>query len=192
MRRRAFLVTGCMALAAGLAWIPGVASATVYTGNDAYAGGNNQAVAISQVVMTNDASNLYVTINLDAAANIATNYYGLYEIGFQDNGPGWGSTAVSNPYGSPIGISSGMSDWAALYLYYSGPTEVSGADFYHSSDGTSLASDGALATSFVPGPPNASVSMTIPLGDLGPSGLGNGNTFNFDVLDDLQRHTGAL
>jgi hypothetical protein len=167
-------------LAAGLAWIPGVATATVYPGNDAYAGGGNNAAAITSAVLTNDATNLYVTLNLDAAANIASNNYVLYEIGLQDNGPGSGSTAVSNPYGQPIGISTGMYDWAALYLYYSGPTEISGADFYHY-NGSSLAYDTGLATSFVTGPGNASVSMTFPLADLGPSGLVVGSTFKFDA-----------
>ena len=160
------------------------ALATVYPGNGVAAGGGNQAAAITSVSMTNDATNLYVTINLDPTADLTSNYFVLYELGIQDNGTGAGagSTSLVNPYGEAIGISTGMYDWAALYLYYSGSTEVSGADFYHSADGSTLPSSrtGGLATSFV-GTGSPSVSMTIPLSSLGPAGLGAGSTFNFDV-----------
>ncbi|MGA2443063.1 MAG: PEP-CTERM sorting domain-containing protein [Tepidisphaeraceae bacterium] len=160
-----------------MAWIPGIASATVYIGNNAYAGGGNQAAAITNVVMTNDATNLYVTMNFDTAG-ATLNQYLNYEIGFQDNGPGSGQTAVSNPYGEPIGISTGMYDWASAFAYPTPPTN-SGADFYHY-NGATLASDGTLATSFSNATGASWISMTIPLADLGSSGLVAGNTFNFD------------
>jgi hypothetical protein len=178
MRRSAFLIAGCAALAAGLFWIPGIASATVYPGNSAWAGNNNQDAAISSVSMTNDATNLYVTMNFDVAG-ATLNQYLNYEIGFQDNGAHSGQTSLTNPYGEPIGISTGMYDWVAAYAYPT-PATNSGADFYHW-NGTSLASDGNLATSFNNTTGDSSISVTIPLADLGPSGLGNGSTLNFDV-----------
>jgi hypothetical protein len=167
-----------MALAAGLAWNPGIASATVYPGNGAWAGNNNQDAAISSVSVTNDATNLYVTMNFDVAG-ATLNQYLNYEIGFQDNGAGSGQTSLTNPYGEPIGISSGMYDWVSAYAYPT-PATNSGADFYHW-NGSSLASSGNLATSFSNATGASYISVTIPLASLGSSGLVPGSTFKFDA-----------
>jgi len=181
MRRRASLITGCAALAAGLFWIPGIASATVYIGNNAYAGGGDQDCAITSVSMTNDATNLYVTMNFDNTDNGGStlNPYLNYEIGFQDAGVGVGQTSVTNPYGEPIGISTGMYDW--LSAYYNPP--YTGADFYHW-NGSALAQEypAGLAEAYNDTLNASSVTVTIPLSSLG-TGLVVGSTFNFDVWD---------
>jgi hypothetical protein len=162
-----------------LAWIPGLASAqTVYPGNDAYSGNNNQVGAITQVVMNNDATNLYVTIDLDPAADLVANQWVNYEIGFQDNGPGSGSTSLYNPWGEAMGISTGMYDLVAAGVW-GGSALDTWTDSFHYTGSNTLTQQypAGLAASAT----NTSISVTVPLASLGASGLVNGSSFNFDV-----------
>jgi hypothetical protein len=168
-----------------------VASASIYTDTDGdVAGTGNQAADITSVQVTNDGTNITFQINLDSAANLSSNHYVNYEIGIQTGtGTLAGQTAVSNPYGSPIGISTGMYDWVPIYVYNDGSYGyVAGAQMYQW-NGSSLAqnvgSTSITSTALVSGPGsgtlNPSVTVVFPLANLGPSGLVAGNSFNFDV-----------
>jgi hypothetical protein len=177
--------------AAMVLYTANIASASIYTDTDGdVAGSGNQAADITSVDITNDASNLTIQINLDTAANLSSNHYVNYEIGIQTGtGSLAGQTAISNPYGSPIGISTGMYDWIPIYVYNDGSYGyVAGAQMYQW-NGSSLAqnvgSTSITSTGLVSGPGsgtlNPSVTVVFPLANLGPSGLVAGNSFNFDV-----------
>src|ERR1035441_294378 len=100
-----------------------VASATTYTDTSTtpttdVAGGAGAQVDLSNVVVTNDAFNLYVTINMNPNANLTANYYGAFEMGIQVGNGAGGQTAINNnanlgdptagnPLGSTVGISTG-------------------------------------------------------------------------------------
>ncbi|HEX4053121.1 MAG TPA: autotransporter-associated beta strand repeat-containing protein [Tepidisphaeraceae bacterium] len=190
------------ALSAAIAFSPAaaLAVATTYTdalfdwaGNDA----GNTYIDISNVVVTNDATNLYMQINLNpgttADPNIAgsspnptditqdNQSYGLYEIGLETV-PGAGSTTVANPYGEPIGISTGMNYWIGSWTNQTiGPPDIGDNQVYSYSGGAwnLIAGNGTspyvtTTTALTP----TSITLGIPLASLG---LSVGNTFNFDA-----------
>src|SRR5690349_10499468 len=68
------------------------------------AGANDSEADIASVQVTSDSTNLYFGITLNADISVAN--YGNYLVGLQ-TGPG-GSTALNNPWGKPVGISTGM------------------------------------------------------------------------------------
>src|SRR5271165_4692537 len=89
-----------------------IASATVYTDplGDNYGG---PEVDLSNVVITNDASNITFQINLNPSANIgpSANHYANYEVGIQENGGAGGQMDINgsysgadagNPYGNAV------------------------------------------------------------------------------------------
>jgi hypothetical protein len=172
------------------------ASATTYTDalGDNYGG---PEVDISSVSITNDASNIYFQINMNPAANLATNYFANYEIGFQMNGGAGGQTAINgtfgtgnpaagNPYGNSVGISTGENFFIGSFL--AGPTYNGGAQLYgySSTAGWNQIDSTMLATIVPTGSP--STSFAFPLSDLG---LSVGSKFNFDVWTSFGSPQGA-
>jgi autotransporter-associated beta strand protein len=170
-------------LAAGFVCLPHIAAATTYTdaSNDAY---GDDYVDIQSVVVTNDSSNLNFLINLRSTSQIVNNtndQYGLYEIGLQ-TGPG-GSTAVENPYGAPIGISTGMNYWIGAWTNQTiGPPDTGDSQLYQYSGGAwKLTAGNGTNSPYIPTPvtlTDTSVEISVPLSSLG---LNAGNSFNFDV-----------
>jgi len=185
MRRSASRFTGFLALAAGIAFIPGMALATVYTDalNDNYGG---PEVDISSVSVTNDASNIYFQINLNPTASIgpSANHYADYEIGIQ-SGPG-GQTLINgtygtapgdgNPYGNAVGISTGENYFIGTFL--AGPTYSGGAQLYSFNSGTGWSQVGSNATVNQTNTVTPEMDFSFPLSALG---LSVGSSFNFDV-----------
>jgi hypothetical protein len=187
MRRSALRVAGLLALG-GLWFIPGVASASVYTdaSGDNYGG---PEVDINSVVITNDASNIYFTINLNPSASIgpSANHYANYEFGFQMGGGaggqtlingtfGTGNPAAGNPYGNAVGISTGENYFIGSFL--AGPTYSGGAQLYsYNSVAGWNQVDATMPVNQV-NTVTPSLSFSFPLSDLG---LVGGSSFNFDV-----------
>jgi hypothetical protein len=187
MRRSVRCIAGMIALG-GLGWMAHPASAATYTDP---AGDNwgDTSVDLTSAVITNDASNIYFTINLNPSANIGTSgdYYANYELGFQMNGGAGGQTAINgtygtgnpaagNAYGSAVGISTGMNYFIGTYL--AGPSYSGGAQLYSysSTSGWNQVDSTMPLTQVNTGTP--SLSFAFPLADLGLTG---GSTFNFDV-----------
>jgi autotransporter-associated beta strand protein len=193
-------------LSAAVAFIPSAGLAvTTYTDSLFDWAGNDPAntyIDISNVVVTNDASNLYMQINLNpgttadpyisgSSANPTditqqNQSYGLYEVGLETV-PGAGSTDVStdglaNPYGQPIGISTGMNYWIGSWTNQTiGPPDAGDNQLYGYSGGAwnLIAGNGTdpyvtTTTALTP----TSITLGIPLTSLG---LSVGDTFNFDV-----------
>jgi hypothetical protein len=109
MAMRRFVLGGLSILAVSLPLAGTAGAQQTYTdtvGDEA--GTGNQSVDIVGAQVSNDATYVYFTINLDAAPNI----YAHYEIGIQGNG---GATTLVNPYGEGIGMSNGMAEWVAAY-----------------------------------------------------------------------------
>ena len=166
MRRSVFLIAGCAALAAGLAWIPGMASAAVYTGPGTSLGSSlADGAGISSVAVTNNATNITFTIN--SSQPMAS--YIFYGIELQIVGAPVGDTSLSNnPYTAPnIGISSGVN--SLINTYGSGFDSYTWSGSWNHTGGTSYASGGTGTTS---------ATITLPLSQLG---LSIGNSFLFDM-----------
>jgi len=94
----AFFALGIPALM--IATVP--AKADIYTdtvSTDHYGGAE---VDISNVVVTNDASNITFQINLNTAANIGptASHFANYEIGIQVGGGAGGQTAINGTFGT--------------------------------------------------------------------------------------------
>jgi hypothetical protein len=164
------------------------AKADVYTDalGDNYGGAE---VDISNVVITNDATNLYIQINLNPAANIGptANHFANYEVGIQTGAPGGqtaingtfgtGNPAAGNPYGNSVGISTGENFFIGSFL--DGATFSGGAElFSYSSQPTDWTKIGTTApiTEVYTGTPSTAFSFS-----LASLGLSPGNTFKFDV-----------
>jgi hypothetical protein len=180
-------------LGAGLAFsLP--ASATTYTDalGDNYGG---PEVDLASVSITNDATNIYFQINMNPAANLVTNYFANYEIGFQMAGGAGGQTAINgtfgtgngaagNPYGNAVGISTGENFFIGSFL--AGPTYSGGAQLYaYQGAGPGWQQVGATALATVTNP---STSFAFPLSSLG---LSPGSSFNFDVWTSFGSPQGA-
>jgi hypothetical protein len=196
---------------AGLCWAPHFSyAATTFVGNDGngIAWGNPYDKIASVVVTTGygdiqmnstpppadsmTAPTVFFEINLNpGTAGNPTNiessdqWYAHYEIGMETV-PGAGATFLDDPYGEPIGISTGMNYWIAAYnTQQQYPTAMFGDNVvynYSSGAWTQVAGGGQepyFATSTVIEP--TSITVGIPLVDLG---LGVGNTFNFDAYTD--------
>jgi hypothetical protein len=184
--RRIRLPIGCLILASGLC-LASRASATTYTDPlaDNYGG---PEVDISNVVVTNDASNIYFTINLNPAASIgpSANRYANYEVGIQEGGGAGGQTAINgtygtapsdgNPYGNAVGISTGENYFIGSFL--DGSSFSGGAQLYSYNSVAGWTQLGATApiTEVYSGTP--STGFAFPLSALG---LSAGSSFKFDV-----------
>lgn len=177
-------------------WPAKAATYTDATG-DNYGG---PEVDISNVVVTNDASNITFQINLNPSASIGPTgsaYFANYELGVQVGGGAGGQTAINatygtgdptagNAYGSAVGISSGENFFVGTYL--DGPSYSGGAQLYSYSTASGWAQIGSTApiTEIYSGTP--SVAFTFSLASLG---LSPGNTFNFDVWTTFSGGQGA-
>lgn len=160
--------------------------ATTYTD----ATGDNYGPAyvdIASVDVTNDATNVTFTINLNPTANLLTpdgsQIYGKYLIGFQTGSPG--STAIQNPYGNPIGISSGtgMDYWIGSWADNSATEPFSGDAQLYRWNGSEFALAAGIGTNepFIPVPvtlASTSTTIVVPIASLG---LAPGASFSFDV-----------
>ena len=127
-------------------------------------------VDLAGVVVTNDSTNIYFQINVNPAANLTSSSqnFGNYEVGMQ-TGPG-GSTAITNPFGNSIGISTGMNYFIGGFAGGTGGANVygwNGTNFQRVTTGTITGVDAAN-----------SLTLTIPLIDVG---LRYGGTFKFDI-----------
>ena len=172
-------VTSVLAVLA-LAALP--AGATTYTD----ATGDNYGTAevdISSVTMTNDASNLIITINLTNTATISQ--YPNYLVGIQIGSGAGGQTLINNtgsgvnagnPWGKTVGISSGENFFIAVYP--NGPSWTGAAALFQYSSATGWSQVGGTTpvTEVASGAP--SIKFSVPLSGLG---LSAGNTFKFDV-----------
>jgi hypothetical protein len=171
MRKSVSRIAGLGALAMGLSWIPGIASAAVYVGPGTADGtAAADGGAISSVQVTNTATNISFTINTTAP----TQSYIFYEIELQIAGQPVGDTSLTNnPYGGAnIGISSGVNSLLDTYFNYM----QGGYDSYTWSAGWShtggtLFSAGGVGDTFA--------TLTVPLSQLG---LSAGSSFLFDVV----------
>ena len=181
------LLTGIAALTAARC-----THATVYT--DATADNYGPTyVDISNVVVTNTATDITFQINLNPTANLThvdgsgnfDRHYGKYQLGFQ-TGPG-GNTAIVNNYGNQIGISSGV-NYSLLGWADNIPTPAAPGDppqgydatFHWNGSGWDAVA-GFGSSPFVDTPTlitDTSISYTVPLAALG---LSAGSTFQFDV-----------
>ena len=159
----------CLALAAALA-VSRAASGDVYndsTGDQA--GSGNSEVDIASAQVTNDATNLYVQLNL--VGNIATANFGNYHIGF-NTVPG-GKTTAGVAWGNPFGIAAGMDYWLGSWVNFGGGAELP----QYTGDGTSNVWGPTIPGTSVALTTN-STTITIPLAALG---LVHNSTFTFDV-----------
>jgi hypothetical protein len=172
-RQRRRTPSVCLALAAALPAalaITRAALADVY--NDTVgdqAGTNDAEVDIASAQVTNDASNLYVQINL--VGDIATANFGNYHIGF-DTAPG-GKTTPGVLWGNPFGLASGMDWWLGSWVNFGGGAEL----HQYQGDGSTNVWGPTIPGTSVALTPN-STTITIPLSALG---LVHNSTLRFDV-----------
>jgi hypothetical protein len=186
--RRIRLPIGCLLLGPGLLLAKAAFGQTTYTDalGDNYGG---PEVDISNVVVSNDASNIYFTINLNPAANIGptANYFANYEVGIQSIPGGGGQTAINgtygtgnpaagNPYGNAVGISTGENYFIGSFL--GGPSYSGGAQLYSYNSGTGWNQVGATAPVTEVYTVTPSTSFAFPLSAIG---LSAGSSFKFDV-----------
>ncbi len=168
-----------------------------WAGNDAA----NTYIDISSVSITNNASTIFLQINLNPGTsvdpniagsvanpvNILTNsnqVWGLYEIEMETSTGGAGSTAVLNPYGAPLGISTGMNTWISGYTSAGTGTNgvgADGSDLYQYSGGAWNKTAVGTGTAIGPYPTETATSLLIPY-SLSTLGLTTGSTINFDVV----------
>ncbi|HEY7089306.1 MAG TPA: hypothetical protein VH518_14515 [Tepidisphaeraceae bacterium] len=176
-------------LAMGLA--AGTASATIYTDNTGATDHYSDSYAdIANVVITNDATNLNITINLNPVANdgvtptnIQNNNFTRYDIGFQ-TGLG-GNTGLTEPFGQSMGISTGqnynLESWANQNA---APSTLGGYSLQHWNGASwDVVGTSSTDTVFPTGK-----SLTVPLASLG---LADGSTFFFDVWTTFGGGNGA-
>jgi hypothetical protein len=186
MKKNVSLLTS-VTVALAMAMLPAKAQVT-YTnaaGGPGYNDGSPaDGVAISSVVVNNDANNITFTINANPASGLI-DAYTFYAIQTQIIGQAAnGSTALMNPIwlntsGPAIGISSGEN--AVLNFtqngYYSNGGDVNGATPFIYSGGSWT--EGSLYSYSAGGQGSDSVTATVPLSSLG---LSVGDSFYFDVV----------
>ncbi len=179
--KRALVLCGVLALAGG------VAQATTYTDGVGTSDVDNFFLSqgynhldITSVDMTNDATNLYVTISLNS--NIAATDWGKYGILFDTQAGGL--STPSNPWGrtinTPVGVDFWMGSWVdsggGAQLWKNNSTVWEITEFVSSGVATGLSHNLSLA-------PIGRVSYTIELAHLGLAGFTPGvTTFSFDVI----------
>jgi hypothetical protein len=178
--KRALVLCGVIALAGG------VAQATTYTDgvgtsdvDNFYLSQGFNHLDITSVDMTNDATNLYVTVNLNS--NIAATNWGKYCMMFDTQAGGM--STPSNPWGRTVNTSVGVDFWLGSWVDSGGGAQLwknnsvvwESAEFV-STSGSGLTQNLALA-------PIGQVSYTIALSHLGLAGFTPGvTTISFDVL----------
>lgn len=189
MRKKMHFGTGLTLSALALARI---ASAAVYTDstNSATDHYSDSWADIASVVITNDATNLIIQINVDplrndgtTPTNIQNDNFTRYDIGFQ-TGPG-GYTGLTEPFGQSMGISTGqnfnLEGWANQNA---APSTLGGYSLQHW-NGSAWDVVGTSSTDVVT---PTGKTLTVPLATLG---LGHGSTFFFDVWTTFSGSNGA-
>ncbi len=186
--RRIRIPIGCLLLGPGLLLANAAFGQTTYTDalGDNYGG---PEVDISSVVVSNDATNLNILMNLNSAASIGptANHFGNYEFGIQENGGAGGQTAINgnfnlndptagNPYGNAVGISTGENYFIGSFL--AGATFSGGAQLYSYSTTGGWTQVGSNATLNQVNSGAPSLSFSFPLSALG---LTVGSSFKFDA-----------
>jgi MYXO-CTERM domain-containing protein len=134
-------------------------------------GGNFSHLDISSVEVTNTPTALSFKINL--TGNPTSPDWGKYMIGIDSLA---GGDTAGNGWGRPISMPSGMDYWVGSWVDFGGGAEVrhyTGSGWVL--DHASYDAANPLATPVVT---SNSVTLTVPLGDLG---LSNGGQFSFDV-----------
>lgn len=160
-----------MSVLFAVALTAGVSKATIY--NDATADLGNSPddftgftqLDISQVSITNDASNLYIQLLTSQNPITAPNNWGKYMIGI-DTVAG-GDTTGNGSGTRPISMSTGMDYWIDTWV------DAGGGVLLQAYSGTW---GGGVGQAFSVG---TGLDMTIPLASLG---LSAGNSFTFDVF----------
>jgi autotransporter-associated beta strand protein len=184
--------------AAGMS-LANVASATTYTDTITTDHFGGPEVDVSNVVVTNDAFNLYVTINMNPAANLTSAAFGSYEMGIQVGNGAGGQTAINNnfnlgdptggnPYGSEVGISTGENFFIGSELP-GGSNSTGGATLYgYSTTGgwSNLYTSYTDPTRFTS--TATSLTFNFPLTSFGFS---SGTKFNFDVWTTFTANPGG-
>lgn len=186
----------CTLAALGLAVCS--AGAAVYT--DVLGDGQGSANFlrdISSATITNDASNLYITLNLNPAANITTGGSFNYVMAITSGAGGDTSanaTTHGNPYGRSISIASslgGMTHFIGVFgaggsgSVASPFTSYGFNDYAWNTNGASLTWSKINQVSSgmpVSGTPPSSISLTVPMSDFASTlSLTPGTTFSFDI-----------
>jgi hypothetical protein len=154
---------------------------------------------LSSATLSNDANNLYITLNINSAGNLATGGNFNYGIGITTGNPAAGgdtsanSATHGNPYNRAISIDSsfgGMTDWIGVFgaggagSVASPFTSYGYNDYAWNTNGTSLT--WSKINQVNSGQPMNSASnaitITVPLSDFASNlPLTPGTTFDFDV-----------
>jgi len=154
---------------------------------------------LSSVTISNDAVNLYITLNINPAGNLATGGNFNYGIGITTGNPGAGgdtsanATTHGNPYTRAISIDSsfgGMTDW--IGIFGAGGSGTAGSpftsygynDYAWNTNGVSLTWSKINQVSSGQPLNSASnaVTITVALSDFASNlTLTPGTTFDFDV-----------
>lgn len=153
---------------------------------------------ISSATIENDADNLYITINLNPAANITTGGSFNFVIALTSGAGGDTSanaTTHGNPYGRSISFDSsfgGMTDFIGVFgaggagSVASPFTSYGFNDYAWNTNGTSLTwskINQVASGQPVSGTPPSSISLTVPMGDFASNlSLTPGSTFYFDIF----------
>jgi len=162
---------------------------------------------ISSATIANDANNLYITLNLNPGANIATGGAFNYVIGITTGSPSAGgdtsaSTDHGNPYSRAISFDSGfggMTDWIGVFgaggsgSTASPYTSYGFNDYAYGTPGSSgitlgawtkvnTVSSGQPISVQAGGTTPSSIALTVPLSDFAANlSLTPGTTFDFDI-----------
>jgi hypothetical protein len=152
-----------------LGLLPAAAWADVYPDSAGDQAGGAE-VDISSVEVTNDATTLFVKINLTGSITSPTDF-GNYHIGF-DTAPG-GKTTTGVAWGNPFGISSGMDYWIGSWVNFGGGAEL----HQYTGDGTSNVWSATIPGTTVTLGTNFT-QLNVPLASLG---LGPASSFKFDA-----------
>ncbi len=141
------------------------------TGDVAVPGNPFPHIDIASVDVSNTATDLIFTINLNGDP-VATDW-GKYMVGIDSTA---GGDPVGNGWGRPIGMSSGMDFWLGSWVDGGNGLEL--RNWNGSSWDLQAASYNPVPPLATPTKTSSSVTLTVPLGYLG---LGVGSTFQFDV-----------
>jgi hypothetical protein len=164
---RGLTVTSFAALMPVLTLVaPARAATYTDTASDQAGAPSNPNLDIGSAELTNDLVNLSIRIDLNSSIGSPSDW-GNYLIGF-DTVAG-GKTTVGDPWGHPIGISSGLDHWIGSWVNFGGGAELhswTGSAWGPTVPGTSVALTGTSTT------------ITVPLALLG---LNVGDTFIFDI-----------
>jgi hypothetical protein len=184
------------ALGAGLLAAGGTTRADVYPDGTGSAEHWSDSYAdIASVTITNDLTNLFVTVTVNplmndgvTPTNVQTSNFTRYDMGFQVTSPvqpNGGNTSLTEPFGQSIGISTGqhynLEGWANQNA---SPSTLGGYALNHW-NGASWDNVGNSSTDVVT---PSGKSFVVPLSALGLSG---GGTFFFDVWTTFSGTNGA-